>query len=159
MVKSKYNGIKEKMLKLQELKLKARKIDIMAGGLIVVLNANFAYQNGIYTGYRVRIHSGKKSIIAIADLTNDMVKPGEIGLFHEAAEALNPKEGAKIQTRKKIYLDGNKKTTVEITFKPKQIGLKNYYRSEEHTSELQSHSFISYAVFCLKKKIKKTKTY
>src|ERR1051326_6890556 len=29
-------------------------------------------------------------------------------------------------------------------------------RSEEHTSELQSHSFISYAVFCLKKKNKKT---
>ena len=28
-------------------------------------------------------------------------------------------------------------------------------RSEEHTSELQSHSFISYAVFCLKKKKKK----
>ena len=31
---------------------------------------------------------------------------------------------------------------------------KVYYtlkRSEEHTSELQSHSFISYAVFCLKK--------
>ena len=25
-------------------------------------------------------------------------------------------------------------------------------RSEEHTSELQSHSFIPYAVFCLKKK-------
>ena len=28
-------------------------------------------------------------------------------------------------------------------------------RSEEHTSELQSRSFISYAVFCLKKKKKK----
>src|ERR1051326_9159818 len=28
----------------------------------------------------------------------------------------------------------------------------DYDRSEEHTSELQSHSFISYAVFCLKKK-------
>src|ERR1051326_9616587 len=28
----------------------------------------------------------------------------------------------------------------------------NSLRSEEHTSELQSHSFISYAVFCLKKK-------
>src|SRR5213080_5087942 len=26
------------------------------------------------------------------------------------------------------------------------------FRSEEHTSELQSHSGISYAVFCLKKK-------
>ena len=31
-------------------------------------------------------------------------------------------------------------------------------RSEEHTSELQSHSFISYAVFCLKKKITNTNT-
>ena len=30
-------------------------------------------------------------------------------------------------------------------------------RSEEHTSELQSHSFISYAVFCLKKKKQKNK--
>ena len=29
---------------------------------------------------------------------------------------------------------------------------QNSQRSEEHTSELQSHSFISYAVFCLKKK-------
>src|SRR5210317_140884 len=30
-------------------------------------------------------------------------------------------------------------------------------RSEEHTSELQSHSEISYAVFCLKKKKNKRK--
>ena len=30
-------------------------------------------------------------------------------------------------------------------------------RSEEHTSELQSHSFISYAVFCLKKKKRRKK--
>ena len=29
------------------------------------------------------------------------------------------------------------------------------WRSEEHTSELQSHWYISYAVFCLKKKKKK----
>src|SRR6056300_1339288 len=32
--------------------------------------------------------------------------------------------------------------------------LKIKIRSEEHTSELQSHSEISYAVFCLKKKNK-----
>src|SRR3546814_8968635 len=32
------------------------------------------------------------------------------------------------------------------------------HRSEEHTSELQSLMRISYAVFCLKKKNKKTKT-
>src|SRR3546814_1147030 len=33
------------------------------------------------------------------------------------------------------------------------------FRSEEHTSELQSLMRISYAVFCLKKKQKKTKQY
>src|ERR1051326_3139487 len=32
----------------------------------------------------------------------------------------------------------------------------HFTRSEEHTSELQSHSFISYAVFCLKKKNART---
>src|SRR5881296_2915334 len=31
-------------------------------------------------------------------------------------------------------------------------GSKRFTRSEEHTSELQSHSNISYDVFCLKKK-------
>ena len=36
--------------------------------------------------------------------------------------------------------------------------LTDIRRSEEHTSELQSHSFISYAVFCLKKKIKNQTT-
>src|SRR3546814_6008905 len=34
-------------------------------------------------------------------------------------------------------------------------GMKPAYRSEEHTSELQSLMRISYAVFCLKKKIQK----
>src|SRR3546814_8795143 len=35
---------------------------------------------------------------------------------------------------------------------------KAFLRSEEHTSELQSLMRISYAVFCLKKKKKNTKT-
>ena len=37
------------------------------------------------------------------------------------------------------------------------IPAKGYTRSEEHTSELQSQSTISYAVFCLKKKKTKKK--
>src|ERR1051326_9426149 len=37
--------------------------------------------------------------------------------------------------------------------------LRRWWRSEEHTSELQSHSFISYAVFCLKKKKTHTRTH
>src|SRR5881296_4257072 len=38
---------------------------------------------------------------------------------------------------------------------PGRTGAGPSPRSEEHTSELQSHSNISYAVFCLKKKKKK----
>src|ERR1051326_6871402 len=45
---------------------------------------------------------------------------------------------------------------VNVTDWPETEGLaeeaRAVERSEEHTSELQSHSFISYAVFCLKKK-------
>src|SRR3546814_1774029 len=39
------------------------------------------------------------------------------------------------------------------------IKLRMMNRSEEHTSELQSLMRISYAVFCLKKKKKQTKSY
>src|ERR1051326_4367644 len=44
--------------------------------------------------------------------------------------------------------DGNTVTGIGALFS-NTTGPSN--RSEEHTSELQSHSFISYAVFCLKK--------
>src|SRR3546814_9921491 len=39
-----------------------------------------------------------------------------------------------------------------VTFEDKRIDRMPSYRSEEHTSELQSLMRISYAVFCLKKK-------
>ena len=52
----------------------------------------------------------------------------------------NPKEALKYA---EIYIESRDSMfTIE----------KSKARSEEHTSELQSHSFISYAVFCLKKK-------
>src|SRR3546814_7378868 len=39
-----------------------------------------------------------------------------------------------------------------------EFGLASYFRSEEHTSELQSLMRLSYAVFCLKKKTTNTKS-
>ena len=96
MVRSESNGIKEKMLKIQELELDAKVLDIMAGGPIILLNSKFAYQNNIYTNYRVKIRSGLKSAVVLVDLTNDMIKPGQIGLFHEASELIGAKTGSKI---------------------------------------------------------------
>src|ERR1051326_1943982 len=47
--------------------------------------------------------------------------------------------------------DGKRKTSVPAPSPPGHRGpTEAPHRSEEHTSELQSHSFISYAVFCLK---------
>ena len=48
---------------------------------------------------------------------------------------------------------------IEVTtFRAQHTEIKNELRSEEHTSELQSQSTISYAVFCLKKKKKNNTT-
>ena len=55
--------------------------------------------------------------------------------------------------------DGNRFVSTKVQMSDKTFSSTwkwAYDRSEEHTSELQSHSFISYAVFCLKKKKKKT---
>src|ERR1051326_9188324 len=48
-----------------------------------------------------------------------------------------------------IWLDWRMASWLTSTCSPSSASPR--YRSEEHTSELQSHSFISYAVFCLKK--------
>src|SRR3546814_9016851 len=50
-----------------------------------------------------------------------------------------------------LVLDGEGMKLVSITVDGRALGEKEY-RSEEHTSELQSLMRISYAVFCLQKK-------
>jgi len=79
----------------------------MAGGMVVLLNAQFAHQNDIFTGYRVIVRHGRKETIVMVDLTNDMVRPGEVGLFYEAAKALGVRRRAQIE--------------MELTSRPKSI--------------------------------------
>ena len=52
-----------------------------------------------------------------------------------------------------LWIDRRWKVAIEKHLKDETLEehLEDVLRSEEHTSELQSHSFISYAVFCLKK--------
>ena len=52
----------------------------------------------------------------------------------------------------KLLIADEPTTALDVTIQVQILELLED-RSEEHTSELQSHSFISYAVFCLKKKI------
>ena len=54
-----------------------------------------------------------------------------------------------------FYHPGNEVADIPAGYR--EIHQNPYTRSEEHTSELQSQSTISYAVFCLKKKKQTTK--
>src|SRR3546814_3087717 len=61
-------------------------------------------------------------------------------------------EGERCQQR------GDGKGPDEIILVVENLDMQRQGRSEEHTSELQSLMRISYAVFCLKKKIIRKKT-
>ena len=71
-------------------------------------------------------------------------------LFQVKAYGLTEK-----QSKEFIKASLNSGSYGTFNIKNNSIVEMNFNRSEEHTSELQSHSFISYAVFCLKKKKKK----
>src|SRR3546814_6967120 len=58
----------------------------------------------------------------------------------------------------KVIVAGVQKVRPGMTVKPVEQPPAPDARSEEHTSELQSLMRISYAVFCLKKKIQKETT-
>src|SRR3546814_2720956 len=61
------------------------------------------------------------------------------------------------QNRFRVSFSGNQLTSRErvenyLLFRAAELTVQNGYRSEEHTSELQSLMRISYAAFCFKKK-------
>ena len=80
-----------------------------------------------------RVNGRLGILLRVADPERPLLPPGDV--FHDVREVLEALTFGGLAARRQ---DGE--------FRGAQG------RSEEHTSELQSHSFISYAVFCLKKK-------
>src|ERR1051326_4817590 len=64
---------------------------------------------------------------------------------------INSVYGKDSYTAKADYDGGYFDPPIDFAKEAEAAGAYGENRSEEHTSELQSHSFISYAVFCLKK--------
>src|SRR3546814_1378286 len=64
----------------------------------------------------------------------------------EALEAISPQRRQVVELR---YFAGMEFSEIAAAL---EVSERTVYRSEEHTSELQSLMRISYAVFCLKKK-------
>ncbi|MEO0249255.1 MAG: thymidine phosphorylase [candidate division WOR-3 bacterium] len=74
-------------------------IDIKTGKNIIVLNEEEAKENDIYGGYRVVLRHLGHELISIVDLSAEMVKKGEIGIFGDVAAALDVKNGDIVQIR------------------------------------------------------------
>ncbi|VVB98107.1 AMP phosphorylase [uncultured archaeon] len=66
-----------------------KKINIYTGKKIVVLNKREAQQNDIYAGYRELLRFKGKETAVVVDVAGDeVVKPGEIGMFRDVSDEL-----------------------------------------------------------------------
>jgi len=81
------------------LELKVKRIDVEVGGFEIILNEEDAKELGVYPQDRVRV--GRKGVMttAIVNISQSMIKPGEIGMFVEISEKLNLKNGDKVKIK------------------------------------------------------------
>lgn len=79
--------------KIKKYLCKVKPIDIYTGKNIVVLNKAEAQEHDVYSGYRTEISYKGKKIVAIVDVSNEIVKAGEIGVFREVATAHKLRQG------------------------------------------------------------------
>ncbi|MGB9719123.1 MAG: thymidine phosphorylase [Candidatus Anstonellales archaeon] len=99
-------------------------IDIFTGKRIIVLNDREAMQNEIYPGNRVGLRIRGEDHTAIVDLSSEMVKVGEIGVFKDVATELGLSDGDIVEIQHlptpvslesiKKKLDGNELSREEI---------------------------------------------
>ncbi len=68
-------------------------IDIKTGNKIIVMNEDVAEENDIYAGQRIGMKIRGKEHIAIVDLSSELVKRGEVGIFSDIAEHYGLEEG------------------------------------------------------------------
>ncbi len=83
--------------RLKKYVCKVKPIDIFTGKNIIVLNKGEAQEHDIYSGYRTEIRHGGKSIIAIVDVSEGIVEPGEIGVFRDIATAHRLKKNETVE--------------------------------------------------------------
>ncbi len=74
--------------------VQAKKINIYTGKRIVVLNKAEAQQNDVYAGYREMLRFKGKELAVVVDVAGeDVVKPGEMGVFRDVSDYLEVQDG------------------------------------------------------------------
>ncbi len=82
------NNDKKKEQLLREYKCKVKCFDVHTGQNIIVLNKDEAVEEDVYMSDRVIVKFNDKELTCIVDLSDVLVKRGEIGLFHETTDKL-----------------------------------------------------------------------
>ncbi|MFH0737873.1 MAG: AMP phosphorylase [Candidatus Micrarchaeota archaeon] len=83
--------------KLKKYVCKVKPIDIFTGKNVIVLNKAEAQEHDIYSGYRTEIKHDGISIIAIVDVSDEIVEPGEVGVFKDLASIHRLRRGEVIE--------------------------------------------------------------
>ncbi len=106
------------------MELKVKRIDMEVGGYEIILNEEDAKELGLHPQDRAKIGIKGHLITGIVDVSQSIIKSGEIGMFVEISKKLNAKNGDKVRVtpttrpmsveyiKKKIY--GDKLTKDEI---------------------------------------------
>lgn len=95
-----------------KLKLKVKEINLASGGpMVAVLNKTEANKWNFEPTDRIKIShlQTKKGVVAVVDISDKGVKPGEIGLFDEVIKKLNIQEGTNVKIK---YV--HKPTTINL---------------------------------------------
>ena len=69
------------------LTLSVRPIQMESGYNLVLLHEEDAEELGIYVGDRVRLSLPSSSVVAVANLTREMVRRGEVGTLLEVSRS------------------------------------------------------------------------
>ncbi len=83
--------------KLKKYVCKVKPIDIFTGKNIIVLNKTEAQEHDIYSGYRTELRHEGKSTIAIVDVSEEIVEPGEVGVFRDLASWHKLRKGETVE--------------------------------------------------------------
>ena len=80
---------------------KAKLLNLMAGKPVIILHDEDAKKYELTASDRVIVRHGKKEAVAFVDTTDNMVKPGEIGLFQDVYKKTKFEDDTKLEV---LYL-------------------------------------------------------
>ncbi len=105
------------------MQLKAKKIDLVAGEHIVILNKKDVEKIGLRSQARVNVSKGGKTSRAVVDSSESLVEKGEIGLVNKVIDDLEAEEGDRL--------------TVKQTGRPESV---EHIREKLEGKELSTHA-------------------